>query len=242
MPPQTHWSPAFHADAHSLYGKPLHKRGESSDLEPTLLAIPLVIILVIGLASLLIIAHKNREKSQNNTPDPEASGNGRDEVALQETKVRVETTATSVAAQTPTPPREQDDSPKIPVEHNSYRPPQPQDSEIDAAPVTGTPTSAQPTRGLVYLPPLPEVDGAAVGEGERGGQHQQQLHVPEVDGIPVDDIQQALEMDAGRSPPAQVPVPAHRPEVSEADGRAVVGELPGAEEQMAHELDGAKRV
>lgn len=85
--------------------------------------------------------------------------------------------------------------------------------------------------------PLPEADDGAAAVGEGGGGEGQQLHVPEVDGVPVGSIQEALEMDSGRSP-----VPVRRPELSEADGRAVVGELPGAEEQMAHELDGAKRV
>ncbi|KAH0613348.1 uncharacterized protein H6S33_009728 [Morchella sextelata] len=239
MPPQAHWSrgtSAFPADAYSFYGNSLHKRGESSDLEPTLLAIPIAIVLVIGLASLLIIAHKNKDKSKDQASDPEGLGNARDEVALQEGKAHVETAAAPVAGQTPA--REPDDAPKIPVEHNSYRPPQPQASEIDTVPVTGTPM-AQPTRGLVYSPPLPEADEAAV-EGGRDGQRQ--LHLPEVDGIAVYNIQQALEMDAARPQPTQTPVPVHHPAVPEADGRAVVGELPGAEEQMAHESDGAKKV
>lgn len=67
--------------------------------------------------------------------------------------------------------------------------------------------------------PLPEADdgAAAVGEG-------QQLHVPEVDGVPVGSIQEALEMDSVGS------------------GRESCGwRAAGAEEQMAHELDGAKR-
>ncbi|KAI5840748.1 hypothetical protein DFP73DRAFT_557679 [Morchella snyderi] len=243
MPPQPHWSKstsASPADAYSLYGKPLHKREESSDLEPTLLAIPLVIILVIGLISLLIIGRKKKEKPQNNTSDSEGlSSNGRDEVALQESKARVEIAATN---QTPTPVL--DDTPKIPVEHNNYRPPPPPPPqshapEVDTTAVAGASTS-QPTKGLAYHPSLPEVEEAVVVED--GGEEQRQLHVPEVDGVPVDNLQQALEMNAAQSSPIEVPAQAHHPAMSEADGGAAVEELPGPEEQMDHELDGAKRV